>query len=174
MAEAELSTEHQPLRRGVLPTASRARDLVHALLLPMEGGDAILPNTAVAEVVDYREPEALPDAPDWLLGSVEWRERRIPLISFEAASGAAAVPATARSRLAVLNTLNGNPDLPYVAVLTQGIPQLRLLGVDTVEAVPEAAAGRVSVAAALRLGESLVLIPDLDDLERRVLKLRHG
>ena len=134
----------------------------------------MLPNTAVAEVVGYREAEPLPDAPDWLLGSLEWRERRVPLISLEAAcEGEPARPST-RSRVAVLNTLNGNLELPYIAVLTQGIPQLRLLAADSLEPVPEAAAGRTSVAAAVRVGSATALVPDIDDLERRVLKLRRG
>lgn len=172
MADAELTTPVQ--RRGVFPSARHAREVVHALLLPLAGIDAVLPNTAVAEVVGHREAEPLADAPAWLLGSVEWRERRIPLISLEAAWDGEPARPSPRSRMAVLNTLSGNPELPYIGVLTQGIPQLRLLAADALEAAPEEAEGRASVAAAVRLAGGLALIPDIDELERRVLKLRRG
>ncbi len=91
-------------------------------LIPLRDGRLILPNTAIAEIVPYIEPEPLEHAPSFLLGRVSWRGHGIPLTSFEAACGAAVPALNPRACLAVLNTLNGNAALPFFAVLTQEIP----------------------------------------------------
>jgi len=163
-----------------LPTAGRhttaeanaSLSAVHCLLLPLGKQAALLPNAAVAEVVGYREPESLPDAPDWLLGMVSWRDQRVPLISLEAASGDEAAAPRAVSRIAVLNTLNGNARLPYLAVLTQAIPQLRLVNDDNIK-THEGAASRPSVAALVEVNGEVMMVPDIDDLEQRVQRLHN-
>jgi len=163
-----------------LPTAGRhlsaeanaSTSAVHCLLLPLGERPALLPNAAVAEVVGYYEPEPLSDAPDWLLGMVSWRDQRIPLISLEAASGGDTAAPRAVSRIAVLNTLSGNPRLPYIAVLTQAIPQLRLINDDNIKA-HEGAASQASVAAVVEVNGEVMLVPDLDDLEQRVERLHN-
>lgn len=170
---SEIQTDNTPVarvpRRGF---AARARhDLVYSLLIPLEGYTLLLPNTAVAEVLNYSRPDAALAAPEWLLGMLLWRERRVPMISFEAACGGRPGPATRRSRIVVLNTLGGNPDLPYIAVMTQGIPHLRALGEESVER--EEGEASASVACRVRLdGSQLALIPDIDELERRVARLQ--
>jgi chemosensory pili system protein ChpC len=63
----------------------------------------------------------------WLTGTVEWRGLRVPLISFERLTGGAGGAPTHNSRAIVLNTLNGNRDLPFIAVLSQRIPRLLLV-----------------------------------------------
>lgn len=57
------------------------------LLLPLADRTLILPNVAVAELIDYQRGEPASDAPPWYLRSVAWRDRQLPLISFEAACG---------------------------------------------------------------------------------------
>lgn len=167
MAELEANKSPAPARAG------RARhDAVYSLLIPLDGYTLLLPNTAVAEVLSYQRPDAALAAPEWLLGMLLWRERRIPMISFEAASGGRPARPHRRSRIVVLNTLSGNPDMPYIAVLTQGIPQLRALGENAVER--EEGEASASVACRVRLGgREPALIPDLDELERRMVRL-HG
>lgn len=155
------------------PQAGSRASAVHCLLLPMRDRPLLLPNAAVAEIVAYSKPEPLADAPDWLLGMVGWRDQHVPLISFEAAMGEGVVSPGAVSRIAVLNTLNGNTRLPYVAVLTQSIPQLRLVNDDNI--APHAgAAAQPSVAAVIEVNGEVVVVPDIDDLERRVERLHNA
>ena len=71
---------------GMTPAQRKQFETVHSLLLPINKELLLLPNAAVAEVITYSEPEAINDAPEWLLGILNWRERRIPLISFESIS----------------------------------------------------------------------------------------
>jgi len=163
---------------GSIPTGGetvalpgRRLEAVHCLLIPLHEETMLLPNAAVAEVIAYSEPETISDAPDWLLGWLSWRDRKVPLISFEVASGRNIPDDLQGNRIAVLNTLNSNPRVPYIAVMIQDIPKLRLIQHDSVterdDAVP-----RQSVAGQLLADGEPVLVPDIDDLEMRVERLR--
>ncbi|EPN84602.1 hypothetical protein A234_10571, partial [Pseudomonas syringae pv. actinidiae ICMP 19101] len=49
------------------------------LLLPLSDRHLLLPNVAVAELIDYQDCSAGPDAPEWYLGVISWRELSLPL-----------------------------------------------------------------------------------------------
>ena len=149
----------------------RRLEAVHCLLIPLHEETMLLPNAAVAEVIAYSEPETIPDAPDWLMGWLAWRDRKVPLISFEAASGRVIPDDFQGSRIAVLNTLNSNPRVPYIALLIQDIPKLHLVQPDSITERDDAEP-RQSVAGQLLADGEPVLVPDLDDLELRVERLR--
>ena len=92
------------------------------LLLPLADRHLVLPNVAIAELIDYQRGEPASDAPPWYLRQVTWRDRQLPLISFEAVCGEAVVTGE-RSRIVVLNTLGGRPTLKFIALVIQGIPR---------------------------------------------------
>ena len=114
--------------RGQSPAALRgkASTTVHCLQIPLYQDTLLLPNAAVAEIIAYAEPEVIDDGPEWLIGKLNWRERKVPLISYELASGGE-MPDKTGNRIAVLNTLNSNPRVPYIAIVTQGIPSMKLI-----------------------------------------------
>ncbi|NER61296.1 chemotaxis protein CheW, partial [Pseudomonas sp. MAFF212428] len=68
------------------PRSSR-RNTLTGLLLPLSDRCLVLPNVAVAELIGYQACTASPDQPAWLLGWIDWRSQRLPLLSFEAACG---------------------------------------------------------------------------------------
>lgn len=147
-----------------------SKDTLHCLLLSLQGTQILLPNTAVAEVIGDAMPDSVDDAPDWLIGNISWRDERVPLLSFERLSGAGKSEHTT-GRIAVLNTLNGDSDLPYIALLIQGIPQLRLIQESIIVEANTHVDEYDVVAARMDLGDETVLIPDLDKLEKHVLEL---
>ncbi len=149
----------------------RVLNSVHCLLIPLLNETMVLPNAAVAEVIGFTAPTPVTDAPDWLLGRMTWRDHRVPVISLEAAMGKGVVRPKPGSRIAVLNTLNGNASVPYVGVLTQGIPRLQVVPAFAITPDPDAAAVVASVASRVRLNNEVMLIPDLDDLEQRLVRL---
>jgi chemosensory pili system protein ChpC len=64
----------------------KIQSTIRCLLIPNGGGQLLLPSTIVAEVFDYNEPELVfNDQPKWLLGMINWREQRVPLLSIEEA-----------------------------------------------------------------------------------------
>lgn len=150
--------------------AGEMQGVVHCLTIPLHNEMAILPNAAIAEVISYKGVTPLADAPDWFMGHIEWREKRVPLISFEAISGKEVQQAAKISRIAVLNTLNANAQLPYVAILSQGIPSLAIVQESGIED-KENDDDRAVVGAIVELGGVEALIPNIDEIEQRLLQL---
>ena len=146
-------------------------ETVHCLLLPLNKELAVLPNAAVAEIIPFVQPETIEGAPNWLVGRLEWRDRRIPLIAFETASDGEAGRLHKSCRIAVLNTLNGSGDLPYIAIVTQGLPSLQVIRPNTVQYDDKPSTQRQSIKAYVNLNGTAALIPDLDDLESRLQRL---
>jgi chemosensory pili system protein ChpC len=131
------------------------------LLLPLADRNLILPNVAIAELIDYQPGTFDLDTPPWYLGLVTWRDRQIPLLSFESACGSKTVIGD-RARIVVLNALGGRPQLKFIALLVQGIPRSykldnQLSYVD----VPLCPLEK----AAVQIAEQVAKVPDLLGLE---------
>lgn len=148
--------------------------VIHCLTIPLYDETALLPNAAIAEVIAYKEPTPIDDGPDWFLGYLEWRDKKVPLISFEAVSGKEVHPPVKNSRVAVLNTLTGNAQMPYVGILTQGIPSLAIVQEQGLEDKGKVDESRQSVGAFVELGGVAALIPNIDDIEQRLIRLSFG
>lgn len=136
------------------------------LLLPLADRTLILPNVAVAELIDYQPGTFDLDSPPWYLGRVNWRNRQIPLLSFESACGGKTVIGE-RARIVVLNALGGRPDLKFMALLVQGIPRSCKLD-SQLSYVDVALCGLEQ--AAVQVAEQVVKIPDLLALEQRLVE----
>lgn len=140
---------------------------IRLLLLPLAGEPALVPTAVVAEVTAYVAPDALPEAPPWVLGRVHWRSRRVPLVSLERALGREGVDPrlTPHRHMVVLHGVSGAPRLPYYAVVTEGAPRPRVAVAADIrpEGGPSAPFGwgRVRLA-----GDGAAEIPDLDRLEQ--------
>lgn len=151
--------------------AGQIHGVIHCLTIPLVEETALLPNAAIAEVIGYKEPTPIADAPDWFLGYIEWRGKRVPVVSFEAVSGKGISAAKKNSRVAVLNTLNGNAQIPYVGILSQGIPSLAIVQEQGVEDKTSSDNSRQAVGAFVQVGGVEALIPNIDEIEQRLIKL---
>ncbi|MCW8888970.1 MAG: chemotaxis protein CheW [Gammaproteobacteria bacterium] len=144
---------------------------VRCLLIPQRNSTLMLPNTVVAEVTDYSPPETTEHSPDWLLGLLSWRGRNIPLISFENFFGGADIKEP--RQVAVLNSLNGNGELPFMAITISDLPRLAQVNRSSIEYieddVDEGEAG--PILARMNLSGEFVIIPNVDFLEDRVAQL---
>lgn len=148
---------------------------IRGVLIQIEGGRLLLPNATVSEVLSYAEPEPVEGAPDWILGRIRWRGWQLPLVAWARLAGTAPDEAGGLgNKVAVLKALNGNPRLPYFALLTQGFPRLvtisaQALAADTTgDELPEA------VLAGVMLNDDRVLIPDMDAVADRIHDALHA
>ena len=138
------------------------------LLLTLSDRLLVLPNTAVAELVAYRNVQAAENSPNWLLGQISWRDLNLPLLSFETASNDAAV-ITERARVVIVNAIGGRPKFRFFALLIQGIPrsvriEANLLSEQDETLLPlELDAVRIAV--------EIAKIPDLIALEQKLADL---
>ena len=142
---------------------------IRGVLIPLQQQTLLLPNSAVTEIIDYRELDPVDGAPAWLAGSTDWHHRRLLVVQFERLLGQAEVAASQRRRIMVCHTLNEAAKQPFVGILAMAIPRL-------VRVTPEQLQGQAlepeladaPVSAALLFDGQPVLIPDLDGLEARL------
>lgn len=143
---------------------------IHCLMIPVSDEILLLPNASIAEVIGYQEPEKDQDTKDWLLGRINWRDYRVPVVSYELAVGGGSNARDRKgSRIAILNTLNGNSKLPYIGLLTQGIPHLQVVQEKNI--IPNTQGGSKSrfVKEYVLVNGEPAAIPDVDELEKRLL-----
>lgn len=132
------------------------------LLLPLSDRYLLLPNVAVAELIDYQDSTPEEDAPEWFLGPISWRQLTLPLLSFEAACGGR-TKVGGRARIVVLNALGGRNELKFIALLTQGIP--RSCKLDSQLSYVDVPLAELELAA-VQVGETVARVPDLIGLEQ--------
>ncbi|WP_323845880.1 chemotaxis protein CheW [Microbulbifer magnicolonia] len=143
---------------------------VSSLLLPLADGQLLVPVDTLSEVIAMQTPVAAYDAPTWYLGELNWREQRLPLLSFEVMRGQPLTAASYSGRIAVLNTGNPRGDLPFFALILQGTP--RLVRVTPDELARRERACRQGELMHVALSGEEAVIPDLSELERACLEYR--
>ena len=142
---------------------------IHCLMIPLKGDILLLPNAAIAEVLTYKNITMMADSPPWLLGQLNWREQVVPVVLYEAAIGKeTGVKLNKASRVAILNTLNGNDALPHIGLLTQGIPHLQVVHPQAVTP-GEPSDNNGLISEHVLVNGIAAVIPDMDALEERVL-----
>lgn len=142
-------------------------NVIHSLLLPVHG-TMLLPHATVAEVVPYSIAEAVPHAPAWLIGMLPWRGTNIPLVLFEGACGDSVPELTSGQRkIAVLKTLGADPTMPFIAIVTQGIPRAIKI---SPEMLAEESHGSVQpfILKHVQIKGQSAYIPDMDSLENTI------
>lgn len=152
-----------------MTTDSAAVDL-SILLLPVTGKLLIVPSVVVAEIIKRRELRSVEHAPRWLLGSFQWHDERVPVISFEALNDETPPDAGGGSRLVIMSTLSEQAKKRNYAVLTQGVPHLMRLTPGDVTQTESASCGPAE-SMRVHVHGQLSAIPDLDYLERHVLEV---
>jgi chemosensory pili system protein ChpC len=125
----------------------------------------------VAEVVRFSSPEKEAGAHDWMLGSVTWNGRPLPVISFEGVLGKDVPAITGRTRIVVFYASTGQLKTGYFGVLTQGFPQLvrvnkDVLQLHTTEGWPQDA----PVLCRVKMINEFPLIPNLEKLEAMLVR----
>ena len=111
---------------------SVSTDDIRGVMLPLHGTMLILPNVTVAEVIGYRNPDPVMNAPAWLMGSVNWRQHKMPVISFEFFVHKEAAAPGYRSRIALCHNLQGNADIPFIGIMCSSIPRLVRVNSETI------------------------------------------
>jgi len=143
---------------------------VRGVMIPLTETRLLLPNASVSEVITFSTPQAIPDAPDWVFGIINWRGWRLPLFSFSLLSEAAENENTLGAKVAILKAFGGIHRMPYMALLAQGFPRLTTvtndnLILETGADLPEGVLHSVSV------NDEAAYIPDLDSIEAKLLTM---
>ncbi|MDO8343402.1 MAG: chemotaxis protein CheW [Cellvibrio sp.] len=145
---------------------------VASLLIPIQGRLLLAPNVTVAEIVPVSQVIPVEGAPAWYLGNCSWREQTIPLLSFEVMNGEDKPGVASRSRFAVLNTTGVNESLPFIAILTQGLPRLARVTEEEISEREDADNKTFELMHVSWAGEEAV-IPHVEAMERAFLDYLH-
>ena len=145
---------------------SAEADELYSLLVPLAEDRLIVPRASVAEVVRFSKPDHEAGAHNWMLGTVSWNGRKLPVMSYEGALGKDVPAVTGRTRIVVFYASAGQLKTGYFGVLTQGFPQLvrvnkDVLKLDATEGWPADA----PVLCRVKMINEYPLIPDLEKLE---------
>ena len=149
---------------------AKAEEL-YSLLVPLSDDRLILPRACVAEVVRYTPPEQQPGSQNWMLGTISWNGRELPVVAFEGTIGKDIPAPTGRTRVVVFYSSTGKMKTGYFGVLTQGFPQLvrvnrEVLHLDSTEGWPEDA----PVLCRVKMINEYPLVPDLEALEIMIIE----
>ena len=139
--------------------------------LPMQQKSLLVPQLAIAEVIANAELNIEPNAPDWLLGWLDWRAQSVPVLSYEVANGQTLAADSSGTRLAIFNALSQQSEARFFALRIQGVP--RLLRLSDAEVREDSLAHLAPVermAVITQLGKAS--IPDLEALGDLVATLR--
>ena len=142
---------------------------LYSLLVPLAQDRLIVPRACVAEVVRYAEPSPVPGSAEWLVGTVNWNGRALPVVSFEGVLGKDVPVVSGRTRIVVFYAATGQVRTGFFGILTQGFPQLvrvnrEVLRLDSTDDWDEDA----PVLCRVRMINEFPLIPHLDQLEGMV------
>lgn len=148
---------------------SSADEELYSLLVPLADERLIVPRACVAEVVRYTPPVQKDGHRSWMLGSIGWNGRELPVVAFEGAIGKDVPAPTGRTRVVVFYSTTGGIRCGFFGVLTQGFPQLvrvneGVLKLDSTEGWPADA----PVFCRVKMINEFPLIPNLEQLEEMI------
>ncbi|MDX1480694.1 MAG: chemotaxis protein CheW [Woeseiaceae bacterium] len=149
---------------------STVAEELYSLLVPLDGERLIVPRACVAEVVRFTRPEEREGSADWLLGSVSWSGRDLPVVAFEGVINRGIPDITGRTRIVVFHADSRKLPVGCFGVLTQGFPQLvrvnrEVLKLDTRR---DGWAEDAPVLCRVKMINEYPLIPHLEKLEGQI------
>ena len=141
---------------------------LRCLLIAVQGGQVILPNSLVAEVLPFATPLRIEAAPQWVVGAMLWRNLTTPLISLGQLIFRVAPDTDLNSRIIILNTLGSDSQLPHFGLLGTSAPRPVNLQRSEISLDPDVAETdprEPGILSRARYQDQPVLIPDLDAIE---------
>jgi len=138
---------------------------VHCVLVPIEKTNIVLPNTVVAEVIGFTEPEPISRSPGWLLGNVSWQSWQVPVIDYACLIGLELDEKAPVARIMVVKSLLQGDKLPYIGLVATGLPILINISASMLVEDPdlELTTGLFSE---VTINDQQAMIPDIDHLTR--------
>ena len=108
-------------------------EAIRCMLLPLSSINLLIPNSAVAEIISYSPPRAIPDSSEWFPGVVLWRGVHVPVVSVEEMCSLDPAMIGPRSRVAIIYNPEKDADLPYLGIQIQDIPRAYLAETEKME-----------------------------------------
>ena len=141
---------------------------ISSVLIPIQQRPLLIPSACIAGIQDYSRPEQNYPDTEWLLGDLRWRGIKIPVVSFERLNQGRFAEFSATNRIAIMHRTSKNDNLPFYAMVVQGVPQPLTLVREEVRNSAEEKGPMEKHRVILR--DVPVSIPDLMLLEQNVME----
>ena len=141
---------------------------LRCLLIAVQSGQIILPNSLVDEVLPFATPLRIETAPHWVVGAMLWRNLTTPLVSLGRLIFRVAPDADLNSRIIIVNTLGADSRLPHFGILGTSAPRplnLQRADLQLNPEVGEADSHLPGILSWARYQDRPVIIPDLEAIE---------
>jgi len=99
-----------------------SEEIIRCMLLPLADDWLLVPNVTVAEIIAFVEPKYSSED-DFLLGYMDWRGVKVPIIYFENICDLTKKENSIRDRIAILYHPDGDTKKPYIGVKLTDIPR---------------------------------------------------
>ncbi|VAW55573.1 hypothetical protein MNBD_GAMMA05-2144 [hydrothermal vent metagenome] len=149
-------------------------ELIKCVILTLRKENVIVPNALVAEIISVKDLEGSEDAPAWFLGRMNWRGADVPLLSFEAASGAEMNKVNLNTQAVVLYAVGKSgevTDNPYLGLVMSGVPHVSRFTREQITTDGEEIEEHPMVAQKVRINGARVSILDVDAMVEMVAGL---
>jgi len=147
---------------------------IRTILAPLTDSHVLLPNSAVAEVINYTAPEPFKRAPAWLLGELAWHGWQVPVICFDRlVNNWDRITITPKTRILIIKTLGESTQVNYIGLLIQGLPKLKKV---TAKNLVEQKPGKLpkGLFSKVSIDDLQAVIPELGDLSHVVEQAAYG
>jgi chemosensory pili system protein ChpC len=142
---------------------------VRSLWVPLGEMKLLVPNVAIAEVVNYQPLDMVDGEPEWLVGRLSWRNQELPVVSMQQLLGGGPEQSGHGARISVFNSVRANTALPFYAIVTAGIPRLFNADADALSQSPHVEWDLPDTAAdCVQIGGEAALIPNLELIQSLV------
>ena len=146
-------------------------ELINTLICSIEGAQVMLPDIAIAEIVEFQPTAAASDdVPTWYLGKLVWRGLDVPVISLEAMDHDAFFTQGSMLKIIIINATENRERLPYWGFVSQETPRMMRINRESIAGDPNAMLGHVEAIRAEVYGDP-VMLPDLTKIEQQILAL---
>lgn len=162
MAQAQLGT----LTQTTLLSATTGK--LDVCILPLWQKRLLLPATTVLEIVPAANLRPAKKNKSGLIGHIKWEDQQVPVMAFEVLNGDAAPPEP--QKIAIIYGVAHPDQLPEYAIALQSEPLMVKVKIAELEDLDKAPVGAMEYLQ-VRYQDSLIVIPDLDAVENKILSL---
>lgn len=146
---------------------------IRSVLVPVTDAELLLPNASIAEIVGYTSPEPIEQAPDWLLGNIQWHGWQVPVVSFGTLTEQHEQEPVQGAKICISKSLIDNDRMPYIGILSQGFPRLVTVTEGALTEVPDSSS-HIAIAGKAIIGDREAFVPELDRIGQLVAHAAFG
>ena len=141
-----------------------ATNKLRCILLPTADYKLILPHSSVEEILPFAVIDEKKDSSNYILGILNWRRYKLPLISMEVLNNQSRPEIKRRTRAAVVQFVSADGEVKYFSIILSGMPKMIVLSsADLIDLDEEK--GPACTINKVSINDGIFYIPDMSAIE---------